>query len=101
MPTIGPDTELTCLPDEPDVQAKPRRGRKLPSPARCRARTAAADIGVDREHARRRGRGGVQPMAPEARYGLIGDAVAELEPHTEADPHGLLLQLLAYFGNRI
>jgi len=34
-------------------------------------------------------------------YGLVGDVVRVLEPHTEADPAALLLQFLALFGNAI
>lgn len=33
-----------------------------------------------------------------ALYGLAGDTVRSLEPHTEADPAGLLVQLLVGFG---
>ena len=36
-----------------------------------------------------------------ARYGLAGEIVAALEPHTEAHPFALLSQLLAFFGNAI
>ena len=36
-----------------------------------------------------------------AYHGLAGDIVAMLEPHTEADPVGILLQVLATFGNII
>ncbi len=36
-----------------------------------------------------------------ALYGLAGDAVRTLAPHTEAQPEALLLQLLAAFGNVI
>jgi hypothetical protein len=32
-------------------------------------------------------------------YGLAGEIVRAIEPHTEADPHALLFQLLAAFGN--
>jgi hypothetical protein len=42
-----------------------------------------------------------EPMAMTAFHGLLGEAVAEIMPHTEADPHGLLLQLLVFFGNKI
>jgi hypothetical protein len=42
-----------------------------------------------------------EPMALAAFHGLIGEAVAEIMPHTEADPHALLLQLLTFFGNKI
>jgi hypothetical protein len=34
-----------------------------------------------------------------AYYGLAGEIVRTLEPHTEADPVGLLIQFLAAFGN--
>jgi hypothetical protein len=38
-------------------------------------------------------------LAPEAHYGLAGDVVAALAPHTEADPVALLIQYLLSFGN--
>lgn len=41
------------------------------------------------------------PMAPDAFYGLAGDVVRAVEPHTESDPAGLLLQQYAMFGNAI
>jgi hypothetical protein len=41
------------------------------------------------------------PMAQEAFHGPLGEAAQEIAPHTEADPHALLLQLLAFFGNKI
>jgi Protein of unknown function (DUF3987) len=41
------------------------------------------------------------PMAPEARHGFIGEVLEIIEPHTEADPHALLVQLLVAFGNVI
>jgi|SRR6516164_3889376 hypothetical protein len=34
-----------------------------------------------------------------AYYGLAGDVVRTIEPHTEADRVAILIQLLAYFGN--
>jgi hypothetical protein len=36
-----------------------------------------------------------------ALYGLAGQAVRSLAPHTEAQPEAILLQLLAAFGNVI
>jgi hypothetical protein len=42
-----------------------------------------------------------QPMRAEAFHGLPGEFVAMVEPHTEADRHGLLVQLLAAAGNAI
>jgi hypothetical protein len=42
------------------------------------------------------------PELPEqALYGLAGDIVRTIEPHTEADPAGILGQLLAAVGNAI
>lgn len=39
------------------------------------------------------------PPAPEAFYGLMGDIVRTIEPHTEADPVALLVQALVMFGS--
>lgn len=39
------------------------------------------------------------PPAREAYHGLAGDIVRALDPHTEADPVGVLVQLLLMFGN--
>jgi hypothetical protein len=40
-------------------------------------------------------------LNPAALYGLAGDIVRTIEPHTEADPVAILAQLLAAFGNVI
>jgi hypothetical protein len=40
-------------------------------------------------------------LDPAALHGLAGDAVRLLEPHTEADPAGLLVCLLAAFGSAV
>lgn len=40
-------------------------------------------------------------MAQEVYYGLAGEFVGMVEPHTEADPVALLGQFLTYFGNAI
>jgi hypothetical protein len=39
--------------------------------------------------------------APEAFYELAGDVVRALVPHTEADPHALLVSLLVAYGNAV
>lgn len=39
------------------------------------------------------------PLAEAAYHGLAGEIVRLIEPHTEADPAALLLQLLTAFGN--
>jgi Bifunctional DNA primase/polymerase, N-terminal len=41
------------------------------------------------------------PPEPEAFYGLAGDIVRAIEPHTEADPVAVLIQVLVAFGNVI
>jgi hypothetical protein len=38
-------------------------------------------------------------MDAAAYYGLAGDVVRTIEPHTEADPIAVLIQVLIYFGN--
>lgn len=43
----------------------------------------------------------IQAMADEAFYGLAGDIINLIEPHTEADKNGLLVQLLAAVGNAV
>jgi hypothetical protein len=42
-----------------------------------------------------------KPLAAEALYGLAGDVVHVIEPHSEADPVALLTQAVTYFGNVI
>ena len=40
------------------------------------------------------------PVIDEAAYhGLAGEVMRTIEPHTEADPVAILLQVLTYFGN--
>jgi DNA polymerase I-like protein with 3'-5' exonuclease and polymerase domains len=38
-------------------------------------------------------------IAPEAYYGLAGEVITTLAPHTESDPVALLMHYLVYFGN--
>lgn len=40
-----------------------------------------------------------EPLAEEAYHGLAGEIVRTIEPHSEADPAGILIQLLIAFGN--
>ena len=40
-----------------------------------------------------------KPASEEAFYGLAGDIVRTIEPHSEADPMALLVQTLVAFGN--
>jgi hypothetical protein len=42
-----------------------------------------------------------EPLAPEAFPGLAGELVRLIEPHSEADPAALLVQVLVAFGNLI
>ncbi|HEU4907060.1 MAG TPA: hypothetical protein VFT19_13235 [Solirubrobacterales bacterium] len=41
------------------------------------------------------------PLGEDAFYGLAGEIVQEIEPHTEADPAAILAQLLTAVGNAI
>ena len=41
------------------------------------------------------------PIAPEGYYGMVGEFVRLVEPHTEADPNLLLISFLVYAGNCI
>lgn len=41
------------------------------------------------------------PPSDEVYHGLVGEIVRVLDPHTEADPVGVLVSLLAGFGNAI
>ena len=41
------------------------------------------------------------PLAEEAYYGLTGEIVRKIEPHSEADPVAILSQVLLAFGNLI
>ena len=41
------------------------------------------------------------PIQPAGYYGIAGEIVRAIEPHTESDPNGLLLQFLAMFGNAV
>lgn len=41
------------------------------------------------------------PISEEGYQGLLGDIVKTIEPHSEADPAGMLLQLLVAFGNNL
>ena len=38
-------------------------------------------------------------MGRDAYFGLVGEVVRAIEPHTEADPIAILIQYLAFFGN--
>lgn len=42
-----------------------------------------------------------EPLAPEAFHGLAGEIVRTIEPHSEADPAAILIQLLVAFGNAV
>lgn len=41
------------------------------------------------------------PLGEDAFYGLAGEIVREIEPHTEADPAAILTQLLTAVGNAV
>ncbi len=49
----------------------------------------------------KKGFSGPAPLAKKAYYGLAGDVIKTIEPHTEADPVALLLSLFVLYGNVI
>src|SRR5688572_9104999 len=42
-----------------------------------------------------------EPLSKAAFHGIAGEWTSRLDPHTEADPAALLIQLLVSFGNAI
>ena len=40
-------------------------------------------------------------LADEAYHGVVGDYARKIEPHTEADPAGILIQMMVMFGNLV
>jgi Protein of unknown function (DUF3987) len=40
-------------------------------------------------------------MGRDSYFGLVGEVVRAIEPHTEADPIAILIQYLAFFGNAV
>ena len=50
-------------------------------------------------HSTEKPAGWPQPIGSDALVGLAGDVVRLIDPHTEADPMSILLQLLVAFGN--
>jgi hypothetical protein len=55
-------------------------------------------LGVSANGNRPQTTGGWPVLGPAARHGLIGEIVAAIEPHSEADPAGLLFALLTEAG---
>lgn len=41
------------------------------------------------------------PLGDSAYHGIVGDIVRTIEPHTESDPAGILVQLLVSYGNMV
>ena len=57
-------------------------------------------VGTSSEGAREStGNNWPEPLKDEAMYGLAGEIVRKIEPHSEADPAALLIQLLVGFGS--
>ena len=78
--------------------------RKIEAATQAAARLAYARSNgrEDRHDVADRDSGPKQPtLNREALYGVVGDIVRIIEPHTEADSSAILIQLLAGFGNMI
>jgi hypothetical protein len=93
---VGPDVvkrviEWLALPPEAPLPHQPQRA-SAESPPEKPQRTGEAGVSGF-------GAPWPAPMKEEAFYGLAGQFVRLVEPHTEADPNFLLLMFLTYAGN--
>lgn len=70
------------------------------SPAPAAPSVPTADLSK-KDESRKGGKTPALKLDDAAFYGLAGDIVREIEPHTESDPAAILVQVLAYFGNVI
>ncbi len=82
---------------EKDSDHPDRAGHKM-NEAKCKPKSSKPAIEIDPEFLLS------EPAWPEpihnaAYYGLAGDFVKTVEPHTESDPVALLIQYLIVFGN--
>jgi hypothetical protein len=71
----------------------PTHAKPLPSPSSASSRRPP--------HAAKTMAEWPKPLATQAFYGLAGEIVRAIDPHTESDPAGILIQFLAAFGNVI
>ena len=72
-------------------KAQPRRAVRRRKPRRPNVRTSPPPKTPSE----------LVPLADDAFYGLAGEIVREIEPHSEADPAAILAQLLAAVGNAV
>lgn len=66
-----------------------------------RRRRAAVPRPVVRTYPAPRKASDLAPLGEEAFHGLAGEIVRQIEPHSEADPAAILVQLLAAVGNAV
>jgi hypothetical protein len=87
--------------DLPDGQDHNRHGRDRdhvdPGHDRDQDRDPVVQIGVERSSTPT----WPSPLEEAAYHGLAGDTVRAIGPHTEADPVGILVQMLLAFGNAV
>lgn len=81
----------SAAPLHPRAAKKAQEAQEAPAPRRVIALSSLSSQGAEEERK-------WPTLADAARYGLAGEVVAALEPHTEADPAGLLVTFLAAFG---
>ena len=93
---------LAAVPEEKAKTEKPSRGATVDTESqRQAAASTATPSGRARPVPLSAAGGWPSPPAPEAFYGLAGDIVRAIEPHTESDPAGVLMQLHVAFGNAV
>lgn len=91
-----------AVPQQQDAQVATTKAPAAPSETEkdgCRGRQAVAAPALDNASIFERMAPYPAPMGPAAYYGLTGDFIHLIEPHTEADPNFMLAQFLAYAGN--
>lgn len=94
---LNTDFNPRCTPpwDEPEIRRKIQEAKKNPPSrsAKGLAVTSETTLIVDTPWP--------EPLDDAAYYGVAGDIVRKIEPHTEADPVAILIQILVAAGNVI
>lgn len=91
------DFNPSCEPpwDEQAIRRKIQEAKKHPSGRPAKGLSAAGETTVIVDVP------WPEPMDEAAFYGVAGDIVRKIEPHTEADPVAILIQILVAAGNMI
>ena len=99
---LATDFNPRCVPPwvESELRRKIGEAKKKP-PSRTPKGLIASRIGEEFETTHIVEESWPDPLHLDAFYGITGEMVHKIEPHTEADPVALLIQLLVVMGNVI